>query len=170
MLQTKNDPNLRPPALRAPTGTARTAKSWLTEAPLRMLMNNLDPRVAENPEELVVYGGIGKAARTWEDFDAIVGALRDLESDETLLVQSGRPVGVFRTHADAPRTLVPPAPHQPRHARTMRTRACVASKRTSIRVRMSSGSRRPGRKRLVCTVRQARYWIVKKLAFDAAHA
>ena len=106
MLQTKNDPNLRPPALRAPTGTARTAKSWLTEAPLRMLMNNLDPRVAENPEELVVYGGIGKAARTWEDFDAIVGALRDLESDETLLVQSGRPVGVFRTHADAPRVLI----------------------------------------------------------------
>ena len=106
MLQTNQGPGLRPPELRAPTGTERTAKSWLTEAPLRMLMNNLDPRVAENPEELVVYGGIGKAARTWQDFDRIVEALRRLEDDETLLVQSGRPVGVFRTHADAPRVLI----------------------------------------------------------------
>ncbi len=88
------------------TGTALSAKSWLTEAPLRMLMNNLHPDVAENPHELVVYGGIGRAARTWEDFDRICAALRDLEADETLLVQSGKPVGVFRTHPDAPRVLI----------------------------------------------------------------
>ncbi len=88
------------------TGTAITAKSWLTEAPMRMLMNNLHPDVAENPHELVVYGGIGRAARTWEDFDRIVAALKSLEADETLLVQSGKPVGVFRTHADAPRVLI----------------------------------------------------------------
>jgi len=92
--------------IRPPTGTDLTAKSWLTEAALRMLMNNLHPDVAENPEELVVYGGIGRAARTWEDFDRIVASLRDLETDETLLVQSGRPVGIFRTHADAPRVLI----------------------------------------------------------------
>ena len=106
MLQANDKNSLRPPELRAPTGSERTAKSWLTEAPLRMLMNNLDPRVAENPEELVVYGGIGKAARTWEDFDQIVDALRRLDDDQTLLVQSGRPVGVFRTHSDAPRVLI----------------------------------------------------------------
>ncbi|MFN4129241.1 MAG: urocanate hydratase [Paracoccaceae bacterium] len=88
------------------TGTEITCKSWLTEAALRMLMNNLHPDVAENPHELVVYGGIGRAARTWEDFDRICAALRDLESDETLLVQSGKPVGIFRTHADAPRVLI----------------------------------------------------------------
>lgn len=92
--------------IRAATGTARTAKSWLTEAPLRMLMNNLHPDVAERPEELVVYGGIGRAARDWESFDRIVATLRRLEDDETLLVQSGKPVGVFRTHADAPRVLI----------------------------------------------------------------
>ncbi len=92
--------------VRAATGTALTAKSWMTEAPLRMLMNNLDPDVAENPHELVVYGGIGRAARTWNDFDRIVAALRALEGDQTLLVQSGKPVGVFRTHADAPRVLI----------------------------------------------------------------
>ncbi|WP_421929365.1 urocanate hydratase [Neoaquamicrobium sediminum] len=92
--------------IRAATGTELSAKSWLTEAPLRMLMNNLDPDVAENPNELVVYGGIGRAARTWNDFDRIVAALRDLEDDQTLLVQSGKPVGVFRTHADAPRVLI----------------------------------------------------------------
>ena len=92
--------------VRAPRGTERTAKSWLTEAPLRMIMNNLDPEVAENPRELVVYGGIGRAARDWESFDAIVAALRDLGDEETLLVQSGKPVGVFRTHADAPRVLL----------------------------------------------------------------
>jgi len=88
------------------TGPHPSAKSWLTEAPLRMLMNNLHPDVAENPHELVVYGGIGRAARTWEDFDTIVATLRRLEADETLLVQSGKPVGVFRTHADAPRVLI----------------------------------------------------------------
>jgi urocanate hydratase len=89
-----------------PTGTTLNAKSWLTEAPLRMLMNNLHPDVAENPHELVVYGGIGRAARTWQDFDKIVDSLKNLESDETLLVQSGKPVGVFRTHTDAPRVLI----------------------------------------------------------------
>jgi urocanate hydratase len=88
------------------TGTEISAKSWLTEAPLRMLMNNLHPDVAENPHELVVYGGIGRAARTWKDFDLIVAALRDLEEDQTLLVQSGKPVGVFQTHKDAPRVLI----------------------------------------------------------------
>jgi urocanate hydratase len=92
--------------IRAPTGTELTAKSWLTEAPLRMIMNNLDPDVAERPEELVVYGGIGKAARNWECFDAIVNALRELEDTQTLLVQSGKPVGVFETHKDAPRVLI----------------------------------------------------------------
>ncbi len=92
--------------VKAPTGTKLTAKSWLTEAPLRMIMNNLDPEVAERPEELVVYGGIGKAARNWECFDAIVAKLRELESNETLLIQSGKPVGVFRTHEDAPRVLI----------------------------------------------------------------
>ena len=93
-------------AIKAPTGPLRSAKSWLTEAPLRMLMNNLDPEVAERPEDLVVYGGIGKAARNWEAYEAIVAALRDLEADETLLVQSGKPVGVFRTHPEAPRVLI----------------------------------------------------------------
>jgi urocanate hydratase len=92
--------------IRAPRGTEISAKSWLTEAPLRMLMNNLDPEVAERPEELVVYGGIGRAARDWECFDRIVASLRELDVDETLLVQSGKPVGVFRTHADAPRVLI----------------------------------------------------------------
>jgi urocanate hydratase len=92
--------------IRAPHGSELSARSWLTEAPLRMLMNNLDPDVAENPNELVVYGGIGRAARTWNDFDAIVATLRTLGDDETLLVQSGKPVGVFRTHADAPRVLI----------------------------------------------------------------
>ena len=89
-----------------PTGTTLTAKSWQTEAALRMLMNNLHPDVAENPHELVVYGGIGRAARTWADFDRIVAALTDLESDETLIVQSGKPVAIIRTHADAPRVLI----------------------------------------------------------------
>ena len=89
-----------------PTGNQITAKSWLTEAPMRMLMNNLHPDVAEDPHALVVYGGIGRAARTWEDFDKIVASLQDLESDETLLVQSGKPVGIFRTHKDAPRVLI----------------------------------------------------------------
>ncbi len=92
--------------IRAPRGSTRTAKSWLTEAPLRMLMNNLDPEVAERPHELVVYGGIGRAARNWACFDAIVAALTALEDDESLLVQSGKPVGVFKTHPDAPRVLI----------------------------------------------------------------
>ena len=92
--------------IRSPHGIELSAKSWLTEAPLRMLMNNLDPDVAERPEELVVYGGVGQAARDWESFDAIVAVLRRLEADQTLLVQSGKPVGVFRTHPDAPRVLI----------------------------------------------------------------
>lgn len=92
--------------VRAARGTELSAKSWQTEAPLRMLMNNLDPEVAERPDDLVVYGGTGRAARSWEAFDAIVATLRDLEADETLLVQSGKPVGVFRTHEWAPRVLI----------------------------------------------------------------
>jgi urocanate hydratase len=92
--------------IRSPRGTSLSARSWLTEAPLRMLMNNLDHEVAERPEDLVVYGGIGRAARTWDDFDRIVQSLRSLEEDETLLVQSGKPVGIFRTHVDAPRVLI----------------------------------------------------------------
>jgi urocanate hydratase len=96
----------KPRVIRAPVGTELSAKSWLTEAPLRMLMNNLDPDVAERPQDLVVYGGIGKAARNWACFDTIVECLRELGDDETLLVQSGKPVGVFRTHPDAPRVLI----------------------------------------------------------------
>ncbi|GLB66238.1 urocanate hydratase [Arthrobacter mangrovi] len=93
-------------SIRAPRGTALTAKSWQTEAPLRMLMNNLDPEVAERPEDLVVYGGTGRAARSWEAYDAIIRTLETLEKDETLLVQSGKPVGVLRTHEWAPRVLI----------------------------------------------------------------
>jgi urocanate hydratase len=92
--------------VRSPRGTEITAKSWLTEAPLRMLMNNLDPEVAERPGDLVVYGGMGRAARDWDSYDRIIATLRRLEADQTLLVQSGKPVGVFRTHADAPRVLI----------------------------------------------------------------
>ena len=92
--------------IRAPRGTELSCKSWLSEAPFRMLQNNLDPEVAENPAELVVYGGIGRAARNWECFDAILKSLRELNDDETLLVQSGKPVGVFPTHKDAPRVLI----------------------------------------------------------------
>lgn len=92
--------------IKAPVGRAISAKSWLTEAPLRMLMNNLDPEVAEKPEDLVVYGGIGKAARNWSCFDVIVKELRQLEEDQTLLIQSGKPVGVFTTHKNAPRVLI----------------------------------------------------------------
>ena len=95
-----------PRRVKAPTGTTLSAKSWLTEAPLRMLMNNLDPNVAERPDDLVVYGGIGKAARNWACFEAIVDTLKRLDADQTLLVQSGKPVGVFRTHAEAPRVLI----------------------------------------------------------------
>ncbi len=92
--------------IKAPTGDKLNAKSWLTEAPLRMLMNNLDPEVAENPSALVVYGGIGRAARNWQAYDAMVKTLKELNQDETLLVQSGKPVGVFKTHTDAPRVLI----------------------------------------------------------------
>ena len=92
--------------VRAPRGTELTCKSWQTEAPLRMLMNNLDPEVAERPDDLVVYGGTGRAARSWEAFDAIVDSLKELEDDETLLVQSGKPVGILRTHEWAPRVLI----------------------------------------------------------------
>jgi len=97
-------PNTR--IIRSPHGSEKTAKTWAAEAAMRMLMNNLDPEVAERPEDLVVYGGIGKAARNWQAFDTIVDQLQKLEADETLLVQSGKPVGVFRTHADAPRVLI----------------------------------------------------------------
>jgi urocanate hydratase len=100
---TRTDPARR---IRAPRGSERSCKSWLTEAALRMLMNNLDAEVAERPQELVVYGGIGRAARNWECFDKIVEVLRRLNDDETLLIQSGKPVGVFKTHADAPRVLI----------------------------------------------------------------
>lgn len=92
--------------IRAPRGTELSCRSWLTEAPYRMIQNNLDPDVAENPDELIVYGGIGKAARTWKDFDLILETLKTLGDDETMLVQSGKPVGVFRTHTDAPRVLI----------------------------------------------------------------
>lgn len=101
MLDRKNTRDIYPP-----TGPELNAKSWLTEAPLRMLMNNLHPDVAENPHELVVYGGIGRAARTWSDFDAMVSTLKDLEDNETMIVQSGRPVAVIKTHSDAPRVLI----------------------------------------------------------------
>ena len=92
--------------VRAPRGTQLTCKSWLTEAAYRMIQNNLDPEVAERPEDLVVYGGRGQAARNWEAFEAILNTLKDLENDETLLVQSGKPVAVFKSHADAPRVLL----------------------------------------------------------------
>src|SRR5579862_9131746 len=95
-----------PPVIRAPRGSAMSCKGWVQEAALRMLMNNLDPEVAEKPDELIVYGGRGKAARNWECFDAIVRSLRSLENDETLLIQSGKPVGIFRTHPGAPRVLI----------------------------------------------------------------
>src|SRR5438094_8008674 len=92
--------------VRAARGTQLSCKGWVQEAALRMLMNNLDPEVAERPDDLVVYGGTGKAARNWEAYDRIVSALRALGHDETLLVQSGKPVGVFRTHASSPRVLI----------------------------------------------------------------
>ena len=100
------DPRRNARTVLPPTGSDLTAKSWQTEAPMRMLMNNLHPDVAESPHELVVYGGIGRAARTWQDFDSLVASLKDLESDQTLLVQSGKPVGVFQTHENAPRVLI----------------------------------------------------------------
>lgn len=92
--------------VRAPRGTELSCRNWLIEAAYRMIQNNLDPDVAERPQDLVVYGGIGKAARNWPAFEAILTSLRELQEDETLLVQSGKPVGVFRTHTDAPRVLI----------------------------------------------------------------
>src|SRR5438034_2063484 len=110
MLRSVMSKTISPPAharvIRAPRGSQRSCKGWVQEAALRMLMNNLDPEVAEDPDHLVVYGGSGKAARTWHDFDTIVATLRKLDNDETLLVQSGKPVGVFRTHDMAPRVLI----------------------------------------------------------------
>ena len=99
----RNDPTR---IITAPRGAKLNTKSWQTEAPLRMLMNNLDPEVAEHPQSLVVYGGIGRAARDWPSFDTIVEVLKRLNNDETLLVQSGKPVGVFPTHENAPRVLI----------------------------------------------------------------
>src|SRR5271154_2564790 len=96
----------KPRSIRAARGNTLSARTWMTEAPLRMLMNNLDAEVAENPAELVVYGGIGRAARDWNCYDRIVETLKSLTEEETLLVQSGKPVGVFPTHADAPRVLI----------------------------------------------------------------
>ncbi len=101
-----SDPRKNTRDVYPPTGPELNAKSWVTEAPLRMMMNNLHPDVAENPHELVVYGGIGRAARTWNDFDTIVASLKDLEEDETLIVQSGKPVAIIKTHKDAPRVLI----------------------------------------------------------------
>ena len=112
--------------VRSPRGTEISAKSWQTEAPLRMLQNNLDPEVAERPDDLVVYGGTGRAARSWEAFDAIVDTLKDLESDETLLVQSGKPVGVWKTNEWAPRVLIA----TPTWWATGRTGSISASSRT----------------------------------------
>ena len=95
-----------PRAVRAPTGNKLSCKGWPQEAAYRMIQNNLDPDVAEKPDELIVYGGIGKAARNWESFDRILKALLELENNETLLVQSGKPIGIVRTHEDAPRVLI----------------------------------------------------------------
>ncbi|HSM78962.1 MAG TPA: hypothetical protein VLT57_15095, partial [Bryobacteraceae bacterium] len=95
-----------PPVIRAPRGGQLRCKGWHQEGALRMLMNNLDPEVAERPGDLIVYGGTGRAARSWEAFHAIAAALQDLENDQTLLVQSGKPVGIFRTHEEAPRVLI----------------------------------------------------------------
>ncbi|HVP70089.1 MAG TPA: urocanate hydratase, partial [Gemmatimonadaceae bacterium] len=106
MTATRTPPTDAPRVIRAPRGSTLSCKGWPQEAALRMLMNNLDPEVAERPQDLVVYGGTGKAARDWPAFEAIVRALRALEGDETLLVQSGKPVAVFRTHASAPRVLI----------------------------------------------------------------
>ena len=104
--ETSGAPESGPRPVRAPRGTTLSTKGWQQEAALRMLMNNLDPEVAEDPDDLVVYGGTGRAARSWAAFDAIVRELRNLEDDETLLVQSGKPVAVFRTHEWAPRVLI----------------------------------------------------------------
>ena len=107
-MKSNSDPRFDPTrVIRSPRGSELSCKSWITEAAFRMIQNNLDPEVAENPAELVVYGGIGRAARNWECFDAIIATLRELGDDESLLIQSGKPVGVFRTHEGAPRVLLP---------------------------------------------------------------
>src|SRR5258706_14075626 len=105
-----------PSSIRAPRGNSITCKGWQQEAAMRMLMNNLDPDVAERPEDLVVYGGTGRAARSWPAFHAIVRSLRTLTDEETLLVQSGKPVGIVRTHPDAPRVLIANSPLVPKWA------------------------------------------------------
>src|SRR5689334_11361589 len=107
-------PPAKPDVIRAPHGTTLSCKGWVQEAAMRMLMSNLDPDVAEHPEQLIVYGGSGKAARNWESYHKIVETLKRLNDDETLLVQSGKPVGVFKTHADAPRVLIANAHLVPR--------------------------------------------------------
>src|SRR5690242_4385966 len=104
--QTISEPPARHEAIRAPRGRKLSCKGWLQEAAMRMLMNNLDPDVAEKPDELIVYGGTGKAARNWECYEAIIRSLKNLENDETLLIQSGKPVGIFKTYPDAPRVLI----------------------------------------------------------------
>ncbi len=156
-----NDARYRAGEIIAPTGSKLTAKSWLTEAPLRMLMNNLHPDVSENPNELVVYGGIGRAARTWHDFDVIVAALTKLEADETLLVQSGKAVGVFRTHEDAPRVLIANSNLVPHWAtwdhfneldrkglamygQMTRARGSISVRKASCKGRMKRSSKRAG--------------------------
>lgn len=98
--------NTQPKIVKSPIGTTLTCKNWVTEAAYRMIQNNLDPDVAERPEDLVVYGGTGKAARNWESFHKILECLKNLNEDETLMVQSGKPVGVLRSHKDAPRVLI----------------------------------------------------------------
>src|SRR5512137_3191498 len=125
--------------VRAPRGTAISCKGWPQEAALRMLMNNLDPDVAEDPDRLVVYGGSGRAARSWACFDAIVAALKDLEHDETLLVQSGKPVGIFRTHPGAPRVLISNAMLVPAWA-TWETFRDLAHKGLTMYGQMTAGS------------------------------
>ena len=119
--------------IRAPRGTTLSCRSWQQEAALRMLMNNLDPEVAERPQDLVVYGGIGRAARNWECYDAIVRSLRELGDDETLLVQSGKPVGVFHTHEGAPRVLISNSPSKHATPARVSRSACSATPRSSCR-------------------------------------
>src|SRR5258706_13675779 len=128
-----------PRLVRAPHGTQLTCKSWLSEAAYRMIQNNLDPDVAEKPEDLVVYGGRGQAARSWEAFDAILATLKDLEDDETLLVQSGKPVAVFKTHADAPRVLIANSNLVP-HWATQKNFDDLAAKGLTMYGQMTAGS------------------------------
>ena len=126
-------------SIRAPRGTSLTCKGWPQEAALRMLMNNLDPEVAERPDDLVVYGGTGRAARSWEAFDAIVAALRELDADQTLIVQSGKPVAVFRTSPHAPRVLIANANLVP-HWATWETFRDLEDKGLTMYGQMTAGS------------------------------